>query len=51
MTADFFVGIGAAKSGTSWVAEYLREHPDVAMSPIKELHYFDARFCPQVCGH
>ena len=31
MTADFFVGIGAAKSGTSWVAEYLREHPDVAM--------------------
>jgi len=51
MTADFFVGIGAAKSGTSWVAEYLREHPDVAMSPIKELHYFDARFCRQLCGH
>lgn len=51
MTPGFFLGIGSAKSGTSWLADYLRQHPDVAMSPIKELHYFDARFCPELCGH
>jgi len=50
MKPQFFVGIGAAKSGTSWVADYLGQHPDVAMSPIKELHYFDARFCRKLCG-
>ena len=51
MAANFFVGIGSAKSGTSWLAEYLREHPEVAMSPIKELHYFDAKYCSELCGH
>jgi hypothetical protein len=51
MTQTYFLGIGAAKSGTSWLSEYLRRHPDVAMSPIKELHYFDARFCPELSGH
>lgn len=51
MKANYFVGVGAAKSGTSWLANYLSVHPDVAMSPIKELHYFDARFCPEFCGH
>ncbi|MEH6567432.1 MAG: sulfotransferase [Halioglobus sp.] len=51
MEANYFVGIGAAKSGTSWLADYLSGHPDVAMSPIKELHYFDARYCPEFCGH
>ena len=40
--AAYFVGIGAAKAGTSWLADYLAGHPEVALSPIKELHYFDA---------
>ena len=39
-----FVGIGAQNSGTTWLYSYLREHPKVYMSPIKELHYFDMRF-------
>ena len=29
------------KSGTTWLYERLKEHPDFAMPPIKELHYFD----------
>lgn len=36
-----FIGIGAQKSGTSWLDERLRELPDFSLTPIKELHYFD----------
>ena len=43
-TARYFAGIGAAKAGTSWLATYLGGHPEVALSPIKELHYFDAMY-------
>ena len=38
---DFFVCIGAQKSGTTWLARILASHPDLFMSPVKELHYFD----------
>jgi Sulfotransferase family len=38
---DFFVCIGAQKSGTTWLARVLSSHPDLFMSPVKELHYFD----------
>lgn len=34
-----FIGIGAQKSGTSWVHACLFEHPEVC-SPIKEIHFF-----------
>ncbi len=51
VNSNYFVGIGAAKSGTSWLADYLYSHPQVALSPIKELHYFDARYCKEYCGH
>ncbi|MEX2500292.1 MAG: sulfotransferase [Wenzhouxiangellaceae bacterium] len=37
---DFFC-IGAQRSGTSWLYHLLREHPDVWLTPHKELHYFD----------
>lgn len=40
----FFLGVGAQKSGTSWVADYLSAHPEVGVSPIKEIHFFDSRF-------
>src|SRR5262249_34721032 len=30
--------------------EYLGRHPAVAMSPIKELHYFDQIYRPDLCG-
>lgn len=36
---DTFV-IGAAKSGTTSLYDYLRQHPDVFMSPVKEPRYF-----------
>ena len=39
-----FLGIGAQKSGTSWLAENLRIHPEIFVSAEKELHYFD-RHC------
>jgi hypothetical protein len=42
-TTDFsldFVGIGAAKAGTSWVSVCLAEHPQVCMSRRKELMFF-----------
>ena len=38
---DFFVCIGAQKSGTTWLARVLSAHPELFMSPVKELHYFD----------
>ncbi|MCA0045257.1 sulfotransferase family protein [Celeribacter litoreus] len=41
-------GIGAQKAGTTWLASYLRKHPDVHVPAVKELHYFDAHFDPKV---
>jgi len=35
-----FIIIGVAKAGTTALYHYLREHPDVFMSPIKETNYF-----------
>ena len=35
-----FFGIGAQKSGTTWLYAYLKEHPQVFMPEIKELNYF-----------
>ena len=36
---DFFV-VGAPKCGTTSLYEYLRQHPDIAMSSRKEPHFF-----------
>lgn len=35
-----FIGIGAQKSATSWLFQCLREHPQLALAPAKELHFF-----------
>ena len=35
-----FLVIGAAKSGTTSLHHYLKQHPDVYMPAKKELHYF-----------
>lgn len=32
--------VGAPKSGTTSIYNYLNEHPEIYMSPIKEPHYF-----------
>ncbi|MFN0188184.1 MAG: sulfotransferase domain-containing protein [Bacteroidia bacterium] len=36
---NFFI-VGAAKSGTTSLYDYLNQHPEVYMSPIKEPNYF-----------
>lgn len=38
-----FIGIGAAKSGTTWVTDFLQEHPEVQLSEPKEPGYFNKR--------
>ncbi|WP_330203117.1 sulfotransferase [Cyanobacterium sp. Dongsha4] len=40
MTLPNFLIIGAAKSGTTSLYKYLNEHPQVFMSPRKEIHFF-----------
>ena len=39
MKPNFFI-VGTPKAGTTSLYEYLQEHPDVYMSPIKETNYF-----------
>jgi len=41
---NFFIGIGVAKAGTSWLGNYFNKHPEVCFSPVKEIHYFDTIF-------
>lgn len=36
-----FLFIGPDKSGSTWIYEVLKRHPEVYMSPAKELFYFD----------
>ena len=38
---NYFVCIGAQKSGTTWLARMLATHPDLFITPVKEIHYFD----------
>lgn len=40
MTLPNFIIIGAAKSGTSSLYMYMKEHPEIYLSPIKEPHFF-----------
>jgi hypothetical protein len=40
MTMPNFLLIGAAKSGTTSLYHYLRQHPEVYMSPVKEPLFF-----------
>jgi hypothetical protein len=44
---NFFI-VGAARSGTTAVARYLAEHPQVYMSPIKEPSYFARGIIPEL---
>lgn len=42
-----FYGVGAQKSGTSWLYTYLRDHPQVFMNEVKELDYWSLVDTPQ----
>lgn len=39
-TVDFVI-CGTQKGGTSALDAYLREHPEICMADVKEVHYFD----------
>lgn len=39
-----FLGIGAARSGTTWIARNLEQHPDIFLPSKKELHFFDRHY-------
>jgi len=41
---NFFI-IGAAKSGTTSLTEYLRTHPNIYFGKVKEPHFFDLDSC------
>jgi len=41
LKVTYFVGIGAQKSGTTWLANTLAKHPKVFVSHFKEMHFFD----------
>lgn len=41
MSDPNFMIIGAQKSGTSWLAKMIRQHPDVYAPEKKELHFFN----------
>lgn len=43
----FLLGIGAQKAGTTWLAHYLRGHPQCALGPVKEYHMFAGRYRPE----
>lgn len=36
-----FVGVGASRSGSTWLSKCLSEHPEINFSTQKELHFFD----------
>ena len=40
MTMPNFLIIGAAKAGTTSLAQYLKQHPQVYISPVKEPYFF-----------
>lgn len=41
MTLPHFLGIGVPKAGTTWLYENLRQHPQLWLPPLKEIHYLD----------
>lgn len=45
-----FLGIGAAKAGTTWLHQQLRHHPDIFVSSTKEIHYFDTHYFDESVG-
>lgn len=42
------LGVGGQKAGTTWLYDYLANHPECTMPAIKELHVFDTLFHPDV---
>ncbi len=47
MNKPGFYGIGAQKAGTTWLHKQLKQHPQVFMPPLKEIHYFNHLYIPE----
>ena len=41
MISDYFVCVGAQKASTTWLFSALARHPEIFVTPVKEIHYFD----------
>ena len=41
-----FIGIGAPKAGTTWLARVMEAHPDVCLSVVKETNFFCKKHRP-----
>jgi hypothetical protein len=41
MTLPNFLGIGVQRGGTTWLFENLRQHPEIFLSPKKEIRFFE----------
>ena len=46
----FLVCVGAMKCATSWIHDYLGTLDGVAVSPLKELHFFNTKFPANALG-
>ena len=44
---NFFI-VGAGKAGTTSLYSYLRQHPQIYMSPVKEPCYFASEIRPEM---
>ena len=42
-----FFNVGAPKAGSTSIYEYLKNHPQIFMSPIKEPNYFSTNILTQ----
>ena len=40
---NFFIILGTGKAGTTSLCEYLNQHPEIYISPVKETHFFESR--------
>ncbi|HHX90944.1 MAG TPA: sulfotransferase [Paracoccus sp.] len=49
-TKTFLLGVGAQKSGTSWLYYYLSRHPQCAMGRVKEYAVFDTIYMREQFG-
>lgn len=42
-----FIGIGVPKSGTTWIFNCLKEHPEICITELKETSFFTFRYNPE----
>ncbi|MGR3662734.1 MAG: sulfotransferase [Paracoccaceae bacterium] len=43
-----FIGVGAMKTGTTWLSQYLKSHPEAYHSSLNEMNFFNT-LVPNIC--